>query len=451
MRPSLFSALLLCLTSCSMAKEPRPPFPPGPAFEERMAFEFAVYYTGPPREEPRAALEALLAQGFPGFTRLEDLGNEEMGNRRVLGAKWVTDARTSYLPPDLEGLRYAGRGLDEAQAEALQQSDQALRLLFAYGSEHRWSGMREALRLTSALARRTDGLIWDNVSREVFTPDFWDEHRIATWPETEGPPDLRPHFTIHSYREDDGLHRAVSLGLRKFGLPDVVVENYSGSSNKGVGNTINLLVQALAEGAPVDSNGDFDLDIRRIRNSAVRDEQLASLEANATAKASLRLVQGTPDEGDPENRLIEIAFDRSPGPDLQARQERLLTELFGAEEDVTADVDHEAEVLAASQKAREKLAALKPAFLAGLPPGEVLLVKAPFPAPDGRREWMWVEVIEWKEDRISGTLQNEPVYVELKAGQRVQVSAAEVFDYIHKKADGSQEGNETAKILYPEG
>jgi uncharacterized protein YegJ (DUF2314 family) len=457
-RPSRLPALLLCLfglASCSSTGEstgePRTPFPPGPAFEERMAFEFAVFYTSPPLEEPVAAFEALLARDFTGYTRLAELGKEEIGNRRIAGAMWVTDARTSYVPPDLEGLRYAGHGLDEAQAEALQQSEQALRLLFAYGSEHRWSGMREALRLTSALARRTGGLIWDNVSREIFTPDFWDEHRIAPWPETDGPPDLGPHFTIHSYREDSGFHRAVSLGLRKFGLPDIVIENSSGSVQKGAGNTINLLAQALAEGTPVGSDGEFELDLRSMSPSTIRDGNLASLGENATAKANLRLVQGTRDEGDSENRLIEIAFDRYPGPDLQARQERLFIELFGTEEDVTADVDHEAEVLAASERARQKLAALQPAFEAGLPPGEILLVKAPFPAPDGRREWMWVEVIEWQGDRISGTLQNDPVHVELKAGQRVQVSAAEVFDYLHKKADDSREGNETEKLLYPEG
>lgn len=364
----------------------------------------------------------------------------------------MTDARESYAAPDLEGLSYFGRGLDDAQAEALQRTDNVLRLLFAYEKEHLWSGMRDVLRLTSALARRTGGLIWDEETREMFTPDFWDEHRIASWTETADPPDLRHHFTIHAYREESGLHREITLGLTKFGLPDIAVENISGSSTDSMMSTINLLAQALAEGAAVQGNGELALDIRRLRNDAFRNERLESLSANATGKARLRLVQGTWEEGDPQNRLIEILFDRYPGPDLQARQNRLIGELWGTTEDIAASVEHDEEVLAVSEQAREKLFALKPAFLAGLPPGEVLFVKAPFQTPDGGREWMWVEVIEWKGDRISGTLQNDPVYIkDLQSGQRVEVSAAEVFDYIHEFADGTSEGNETAKYLHAKG
>ncbi|HKV07626.1 MAG TPA: DUF2314 domain-containing protein [Thermoanaerobaculia bacterium] len=445
--PLLLGLWTFALSACAPAEVT---VPPGPALEESMAFEFALFYTGPPREDPRPALDGLLAHDFPGFTRVKEIGQEKIGGRRELAAVWVTDARQSYAAPGLEGLQSAGRGLDGAQAEALQQSDQVLRLLFRHGGEHRWSGMREALRLTSAFARQTGGLIWDEVTREMFTPEAWEQRRIAPWPEA-GLPDLKRHFTVHIDPKENGYRRAVSLGLEKFGLPDLVVEDLSGSSKTDVGNLINLLAQALGEGKAVGSRGEFDLDLRSLGPSETRDDNLESLAANATAKARLRLAQGTWKEGDPENRLFEILFDRYEGPDLQARQDRLLSELFGSE-DSFAKVEHDAKVLAASRQAQEKLAAaLKPAFQAGLPPGEILLVKAPFPSPEGR-EWMWVEVIEWQGDRISGTLQNDPVEAtHLKSGQKVEVSEADVFDYLHRFPDGTEEGNETAKYLYPEG
>lgn len=72
MRLSRLHSLLLCLwmaglTACaSVAKDLRLPFPAGPALEQPIVFELALFYPEPPREEPRAALDALLARDFPG-------------------------------------------------------------------------------------------------------------------------------------------------------------------------------------------------------------------------------------------------------------------------------------------------------------------------------------------------------------------------------------------------
>ena len=61
---------------------------------------------------------------------------------------------------------------------------------------------------------------------------------------------------------------------------------------------------------------------------------------------------------------------------------------------------------------------------------------------------MWVEVTSWKGDRIRGFLRNEPFNIPtLHIGQEVEVSAATVFDYLRRHADGSEEGNETEKLI----
>lgn len=423
--------------------------PAGPALKEPISFEVALFYPEPPREDPRTALDTLLAASFGGFTRMDEIRDEEIGNRRIVSAIWVTDARESYVAPDTESLSYFGRGLADGQAEALQKTENVLRLLFKHGEEQVWTASRDSGHLTSALARRTGGLIWDEETREMFTPDYWDEYRLSAWTEAGPPPDLRHHFTLHTYRKDNGYHRLVSLGLGKFGLPDLVVEDLSGFTTKRAGTTVNLLAQALLEGRPVGSDGEFDLELRSLGKTAMRDAQLDNLAAGARATARLRLVEGVWEEGDPENRLFEVLFDRYPGPDLQARQQAMLIELLGAEEDAVRYVQHDEAVLAASRKAREKLLAFKPTFQAGLPPGEVLLVKAPFRMPDGGQEWMWVEVIEWKGKRIAGTLRNQPVHIAgLKEGQRVEVSEGDVFDYSRDFPDGSSEGDETAKLLH---
>lgn len=51
-------------------------------------------------------------------------------------------------------------------------------------------------------------------------------------------------------------------------------------------------------------------------------------------------------------------------------------------------------------------------------------VKAVF----GGRERMWVKVLEVREGRITGTLDNEPVHVDMTLGQRVTLSYADVVD-----------------------
>jgi uncharacterized protein YegJ (DUF2314 family) len=61
---------------------------------------------------------------------------------------------------------------------------------------------------------------------------------------------------------------------------------------------------------------------------------------------------------------------------------------------------------------------------------------------------MWVEVTKWHEKEIEGLLASDPHYVKsLRAGSRVRVKLADIYDYIFRKADGTLEGNETGKIL----
>ena len=210
---------------------------------------------------------------------------------------------------------------------------------------------------------------------------------------------------------------------------------------------MNLFAQAMVEGATIAKAGEFDLDIRTVRSAAVRDPMLAALKPGATSVAPLTLIVGTPESGDPRNRLIEIGFERAAGPDRYARQQALLGALFGAT-DTVSRVRHNEELLAASRAAVARLPSLRDAFNKGLQPGEYILVKAPFKTRTGTNEWMWVEVLGWAGDSITGLLRNDPVDVDdLRAGQTVRVSQREVFDYLRQQPDGRAEGNETSRII----
>jgi uncharacterized protein YegJ (DUF2314 family) len=316
--------------------------------------------------------------------------------------------------------------------------------MFAHSEQDAWPPLRLAYELVESVARQSGGLIWDDATRLLYSPDAWHEVVLAT--KSDGIPSVNHHVTIHAYNKGEFV-RAVTLGMSKFGVPDVVIEDFSWHSQRPIGNLINAFCQALIEGATCKCPGDFDLDLRNLKNDEIRDSNLENLKQGAEGIAKLTLQAGNRDEGDPENHLVEIQFGRNDGADVHARQERMLSALFGAE-DTIVKIQHDAEIVAASDRARAKLPELRQAFNAGLAPGEFILVKAPFKTPDGAKEWMWVEIIKWSNGTIEGLLQNDPFEIpDLRAGQIVNVHEEEVFDFIHRFADKHEEGNETGKLI----
>jgi uncharacterized protein YegJ (DUF2314 family) len=175
---------------------------------------------------------------------------------------------------------------------------------------------------------------------------------------------------------------------------------------------------------------------------------LRALKPNGIGVGYLRLKIGKADEGDPQNRLIELSSDRYDGIDPQSKKQRLLSCFFGSE-DVAKNVEHTDEVLEASRKARTQLSSLSEKFNAGLEPGEYIQVKSPFKTPSGGNEWMWVEITHWKNMRIRGVLENDPVLIpELRSGEVVEIREDYVFDYIHRFPDGHREGNTTGEVIH---
>lgn len=412
---------------------------------DEIDYQLAIYYLPKPQGDPLAKLTELLKSSPVPFEQVESITGKVTTPH--ISAFLKTNLG-NYAPADLDSLRYFGRGLAREQAEALQQSAAVLLVDFSYPREFVWTGLRASTNLMHELAIETGGLLWDEATRETFTPAAWQERRLDDW--TDQIPVIANHTTIHAYQKDEYV-RAITLGMEKFGLPEVVVDNFPWSLQRNMGHVINLFSQAIAEGAEVPRPGEFDLDLRSIQNATVREPQVASLKDNATGLALLSLRKGTWEEGDPVNLLIEITFDRGQGPDAFARQEQVLTAAFGSEDSVTR-IRHDKALKAASKKAREQLPKLRAEFNQGLAPGEFIQLKAPFATPDGGQEWMWVEVASWKGDNISGLLKNEPFNnPTLHAGQQVQVSESKIFDYMRKHADGTSTGNETAKLSEAQG
>lgn len=435
------ASIILALFGCSKLPD-ADAIPPGPLMAESIRFQFAIYYLPRYSSDPSPLLNKIISQKYNKFNIINDIKGS--ANGQYVYAHLLNNVKAEYAPPDISSLKYFGRGLTQAQAQAVQKSEQAYILNFGYPRSEVWSGLRAAYEIAESVARETGGLLWDEQTRELYTPDEWHKRRIASW--QEAIPAISDHTTIHAYNAGEYV-RAITLGMSKFGLPDVVIDDFSWSMNRSMGHLINLFCQAIAEGATITKHGEFDLDIRSIKNTKIRDSQIESLKPNATALALLSAKYGKAEEGDPDNRLISLAFSRYPGKDAHARQEKLLSSLFGWEDEVTY-VKHNEELIAASNRAKALLPALQKAFAAGLAPGEFIQVKAPFAVPAGGQEWMWVEITSWQQDKIKGLLKNEPFNIpSLHGGQIVEIRQQDIFDYIRRYPDGKEEGNETGTII----
>ena len=414
----------------------------GPAVASQIHFEFAIYYPTHPPIEPRAALRSRLGGRADMPKLVEHLSSNAVGSE--VSATLNVHALKEYAPPDADMTKRFGHGLTTDQADALSHADEALVMEFGHAGKDRMTALRSAQTVVEQVARDTHGLLWDDETREVFTPDAWHERRVLGW--AGDVPEVDKHTVLHFYPDGDA-YRCISLGMAKFGEPDVVAENLLASDAHTLGDLVNVLSQALVEGAGTDALGQLTLKLQQSRHPAVNRAEGEGLKPNAKRSARLLLVRGVLEQGDPINRLVRIAFDRYDGPDEHARQAALTAEFYGSSDGV-ARIRHDERLLAARDAARGKLPALRETFNHGLQPGEYIDVKAPFATDSGGREWMWVEVRTWKGDRIEGTLQNEPDDVkQLRSGQDVVVSQAELFDYLFHRADGRVEGNTTGAII----
>jgi uncharacterized protein YegJ (DUF2314 family) len=405
-------------------------------------FRHAIYLISRQTKAPSLVLQETLATKYSELKLVTELPSDP--HLMVICPHLLKGVQSQYPPPSADFLQYFGRGVSPVQINTLYKAKEAFIMEFAHPKENVWDGLKTADQLTEEMARKTGGLIWDEETRELFTPDAWHDKRLADW--TESIPDIANQTIIHIYN-NKGYARAISLGMSKVGLPDVVVDNFGWAHQDQMANLIDLFRQSMAEGAVFPASGNFKLNIRSLKNSELREKNLRSLKKNSLAMACLSLKPGVPDEGDPKNRIVRLAFDTYTGPDFHAQQQSMIDALFGSEDSVHA-ISHTKELLEASQKARAKLPELRQAFVHGLQAGEYIQVKAPFATPSGGREWMWVEVTNWNGNRIKGLLGNDPFEIpHMHAGQIVHVRQEDVFDYLRTYPDKHDEGNTTGQII----
>ena len=176
--------------------------------------------------------------------------------------------------------------------ESVSASKSVYALAFTYRAESIPVALRSADELVSAFAIETGGFIFDSETRELFTPEAFRSLRQDSW--EGGVPQVPRHVAMHAYREGDA-YRAVSLGMSKFGLPDLCVNQFAGDRMSQVDSAIQLALQATFDRPNVLTAGFLDV---------------ANLQINARV--------GKPESGDSPNRLIELILSPALLDDFNA-------------------------------------------------------------------------------------------------------------------------------------
>ena len=384
-----------------------------------------------------------IAKQFKGFELVDDLPDTVSSPYVSIAVE--TDFQDFIPVPDIRQISYFGRGLSKDQAESIQQTKQAAIIDVAYPESMSFEKLQAVSKALLKVATDHTGAIYDSETREIFESSAWKEYRVDSW--EEGIPNVDKHTVIHAYQNDDGGIRAISLGMAKFKQPDVVINNFSWSQNTQMGNLINLIVQSLVEGSKLTDKDVLKLDVDSLADTQFKRTLLPTFKENAERQLAILFSEATWEEGDPLNKLIEVDFQQLQGDSLSEQQNNLVSMLFGYTDEVVYIKQNEL-IGEASDRAKQKLPSLSEDFNAGLEPGEYIMVKAPFETTDDGIEWMWVEVMAWKGQEITGLLMNEPRSVpSLRAGAEVVVSQDDIFDYIRTYADGTEEGNETGELI----
>ncbi len=376
------------------------------------------------------------------FTQVESLPDSITEN--LVSFKWFNNVKEDFPAPDPDYLSYS-KGINENEIADLQNPKSAVALSFIGPNTDAAEMQRKIAEYIERISSRRSCLIMDYTTYEAFNSESWKTLRLKNLqPENTYIP---AHITIHTYRDTEYC-RAVTLGMEKFGLPDLSIQNISCKNQASFGSLMNAVVQLWYEQDSIYYDSTMLVDINSIKNKLAFESLTSDLLEGAKLKATVKLKDIVPHQGDAANKQFEIVFEDTDYEFAQQEQDAIMTSLFGAEDEDISYISHDEELLRLSEEAKINFEKLRSVFNSGLEPGSVLMVKSPFKTSDGGNEWMWVEVTKWSGEDLKGILQNDPFHIpNLKAGAIVDVKQYEMFDYIYYRADGTTEGNKTTELI----
>lgn len=300
---------------------------------------------------------------------------------------------------------------------------------------------RASYALAAVVAAKLDGIVVDPMAERLESAEPFAKRAIVT--PLDAPAFAPRHIVIHQIRLDSGATRLVTLGMRRFGAPDIDTADLPGAVAAPLARVVSAVAARIAERGVTRFVPVTLADVARVMGEPAETLHIG---AASPRPVTVELRVATRQEGDADNALVRLV---PPGGTAPESYTAAAEAIFGAVDNVVM-VQHDEELLAASRRAKARLPSVLERFERAKDPNAHLIVKLPFDIPNkaGSHEWMWIEVTSWDAVTIHGFLANEPESIPgLRSGMKVSGPRADVFDYVVKWADGRTEGGETNDIL----
>ena len=300
---------------------------------------------------------------------------------------------------------------------------------------------RAGFAATAILAEALDGFVYDETTRRI---QRWQDSPVITVP-LGAPAFERKDIVVQLFRQEDGTARALTLGLMRFGCPDLTLQGANMSAGPRLAELLNAAASKLAAG---ETQTPISLGLADVARVVGR----LPAELNATPEGArpieLEVVAPEREEGDPDNELAELV--PKDGSTREA-WDSVVASIFGVPATVTTETDDK-ELGDVAAHARGSLGKAIARFEAGA--GE-FFVRGPFVIPPDARldggpltEMLWVAVASCDAKLCTGVLSSEPTYVtNLAAAKTTSVERAHAVDWMIRGRDGGTTGGESLRVL----
>jgi hypothetical protein len=361
---------------------------------------------------------------FEGVERITDI-NAPINKLSVL----VKQQGVDELPtPSLQALQYFGRGFDQSEANRIMGSEYSVSFIGVAPFHKDQALLKKITECVGGIANKYNAFIFDVADSFTFTSGSFEKIRLD---EIKKGFYSASQFGVRAYRVENGI-RSVSMGLEKFGQPNLAIENFSEHHMGYMDKLFTMVLQHVIESPVKVTPGFISIDIKHIVNPVVRSNLGASIEPNGTGKIKLLLKKAASLDGDP-SELLAISFENSPSDSLWIEQAKLLSSVFGRDRDVSNVPDSvNLESVIASAKLRAK--SILDEGHALEKDGMRLLLAT---AMEDTKEVVWVEVTEWIGQKGIGILLSNPIHTKThSSGMKYQFNYNSIMDFKLYGADG---------------
>lgn len=249
-------------------------------------------------------------------------------SRPVIEITQLKDDLLHLSSPNFTSLTKIGKRISNSKRKELQNAKNALSVRFAYPKDILFSSLKKANKTIYNIAKKYNGLIWDIETKEILTAKQWRKKRLHK--DIGKIPLVENHISINTFKKNK-KNIAITLGMSKFGQPDILIKDYTITNHQAIKNLLNLISQSLIEGQKVSRN--LNIDLNMISNKDFIN-RIFQIRKDKNLNISIPIAMGHWEEDFSNNYIIEILFDHIKGKSLKEKQRKLISEIFGLEDEI---------------------------------------------------------------------------------------------------------------------